>query len=118
MSFAHPPGDVAHGALDAWDPLTGKKKWTVWDKYPRISTVLSTKGGLVFSGDMKGYIYAYDADTGQELWKFNMGSACGAAIAMVPRGEVSRPLLCGTAPTSLPMRSMRQFILAASGREN
>jgi alcohol dehydrogenase (cytochrome c) len=90
MSFAHPPGDVAHGALDAWDPLTGKRKWTVRDKYPRISTVLSTKGGLVFSGDMKGYIYAYDADTGQELWKFNMGSACRSAMRLAENSTSSR----------------------------
>ena len=58
------------------DPMTGKKKWSVRDDYPRISTVLSTKGGLVFSGDMKGNLYAYDADNGNQVWKFNMGSAC------------------------------------------
>jgi alcohol dehydrogenase (cytochrome c) len=49
---------------------------------------LSTKGGVVFSGDMKGYIYAYDADTGKELWKFNMGSACrGGIISYMAGGE-------------------------------
>jgi PQQ-dependent dehydrogenase (methanol/ethanol family) len=88
MSFAHPPGDKTHGALDAWDPLTGKKKWSVPDKYPRISGVLSTKGGLVFSGDIPGNIYAYDADNGKELWKFRMGSASrGGIITYMAGGE-------------------------------
>ena len=88
MSWAAPPGDKVHGALDAWDPMTGKKKWSVRDDYPRISTVLSTKGGLVFSGDMKGNLYAYDADNGNQVWKFNMGSACrGGIISYESHGQ-------------------------------
>ena len=88
ISFANPPGDVVHGAIDAWDPLTGKKKWSVRDKYPRICTVLGTKGGLVFSGDMKGKLYAYDSDNGKELWSFNTGSACrGGIISYEAGGE-------------------------------
>lgn len=88
LKWIHPPEDQAHGALDAWDPLTGKKKWTVYDRYPRISSVLSTKGSVVFSGDMKGNIYAYSADTGKELWKFNMGSASrGGIVSYMAGGE-------------------------------
>jgi PQQ-dependent dehydrogenase (methanol/ethanol family) len=88
LQWVHPPGDQAYGAVDAWDPLTGKKLWSVTDKYPRISTLLSTKGGLVFSGDMKGYVYAYSADSGKELWKFNMGSGSrGGIISYMAGGE-------------------------------
>lgn len=88
LQWVHPPGDVAHGALDAWDPMTGKKLWSVHDKYPRISGVLSTKGNLVFSGDMKGFIYAYDAQSGSELWRFNMGSGSrGGIVTYMAGGE-------------------------------
>ncbi|HTO45588.1 MAG TPA: PQQ-binding-like beta-propeller repeat protein [Burkholderiales bacterium] len=88
LRWVHPPGEQASGAVDAWDPLTGKKKWSVTDKYPRISTILSTKGGLVFSGDMRGYVYAYNADNGKELWKFNMGSGSrGGIISYMAGGE-------------------------------
>ena len=88
MSFAPPPGDTVHGALDAWDPFTGKKKWSVRDEYPRISSVLSTRGGVVFSGDMKGFIYAYDGANGKQLWQFNMGSACrGGIVTYMVDGE-------------------------------
>ena len=57
------------------------------DKYPRISGVLSTKGGVVFSGDMTGGIHAYDADSGKELWNFNMGSASRGIITYLADGE-------------------------------
>lgn len=88
LLWVHPPGDQAHGAVDAWDPLTGKKKWEVLDRYPRLSGILSTKGGLVFSGDMKGHVYAYSQDTGKELWKFNMGSGSrGGIISYMAGGE-------------------------------
>lgn len=88
LQWVHPPGDVVHGALDAWDPMTGRKLWSVRDKYPRISGVLSTKGRLVFSGDMKGYVYAYDTDSGTELWRFNMGSGSrGGIVTYMVDGE-------------------------------
>jgi len=88
LLWVHPPGDQAHGAVDAWDPLTGKKKWQVLDKYPRLSGILSTKGGLVFSGDIRGNVYAYSQDTGKELWKFNMGSGSrGGIISYMAGGE-------------------------------
>jgi hypothetical protein len=31
LRWVHPPGEQASGAVDAWDPLTGKKKWSVTD---------------------------------------------------------------------------------------
>ena len=32
--------------------------------------MLATGGGLVFTGDMRGNLYAFDADDGKELWTF------------------------------------------------
>jgi alcohol dehydrogenase (cytochrome c) len=88
LLWVHPPGDQAHGAVDAWDPLTGRKKWEVLDKYPRLSGILSTKGGVVFSADIKGSVYAYSQDTGKQLWKFNMGSGSrGGIVSYMAGGE-------------------------------
>jgi alcohol dehydrogenase (cytochrome c) len=36
--------------------------------------VLSTGGGLVFTGAQTGEFLAFDADTGKELWRFQTGS--------------------------------------------
>ena len=36
--------------------------------------MLSTAGGLVFSGQLTGEFEAFDADTGKKLWQFQTGS--------------------------------------------
>lgn len=62
------------GLLKALDPLTGETKWDF--KYYRApwSGTLSTAGGLIFSGDEDGYLMAFDAQTGKNLWKINTGN--------------------------------------------
>jgi alcohol dehydrogenase (cytochrome c) len=62
--------------LRAIDSLTGK---IVWD-YEQVGSnhygpgVVSTAGGLVFSGEQQGAFTALDAKTGKPLWHFNTGS--------------------------------------------
>ena len=43
-------GDGPRGHLKAIDPMTGKAKWEAPSDIPRFSGVLSTAGGVVFSG--------------------------------------------------------------------
>lgn len=74
IKLVPPPGDTPHGRLDARDPITGKVKWSLRYELPPLSSVLTTAGGLVFTGDMEGRIYAYDANDGAELWRFSAGS--------------------------------------------
>ncbi len=58
------------GVLIAWDPV---QRGQVWEK-PRGfysgSGLLSTRGGLVFQGDLEGNFKAFAADTGAELWSY------------------------------------------------
>jgi alcohol dehydrogenase (cytochrome c) len=62
------------GRVTAFDPLTGKTRWT----FPLYSSpwagTLTTAGNLVFAGDEDGYLMALQADTGKLLWKVNTGS--------------------------------------------
>ncbi len=58
----------------AIDPLTGKTKWEAPSDIPRFSGVLSTAGGVVFSGQLTGEFEAFDADSGKKLWQFQTGS--------------------------------------------
>jgi len=37
-------------------------------------SLLTTASVLLFAGDLKGYAHAYDAKTGEELLKVNLGS--------------------------------------------
>jgi alcohol dehydrogenase (cytochrome c) len=62
------------GVLRAMDPMTGEFKWEHKERLPLWAGVLTTKGGLVFTGTGDGFFKAFDADTGKELWKFQTGS--------------------------------------------
>ena len=66
--------DGPRGYLKAIDPMTGKSKWENPSDIPRFSGVLSTGGGVVFSGQLTGEFEAFDADTGKTLWHFQTGS--------------------------------------------
>ncbi|MFC3691575.1 PQQ-dependent methanol/ethanol family dehydrogenase [Chenggangzhangella methanolivorans] len=62
------------GSLKAMDPATGKVVWEYKNKAPLWGGVLTTAGGLLFTGTSEGYIKAFDSKTGDELWKFNVGT--------------------------------------------
>ena len=48
-------------------------KWEFELLSPPWAGVLSTAGGLVFSGSDEGNFYALDAQTGKPLWDFQTG---------------------------------------------
>jgi len=67
------------GELMAWDPVKQQKVWGNKDELPWLGGALTTKGGLAFHGDIKGWFKALDAKTGKTLWQFNTGSGISAA---------------------------------------
>ena len=79
---AYFPNDDAQpfwGALRALDPATGKLKWEWKHTSPTWAGVLSTAGGLVFTGDAEGNFIALDARTGKALWHFQCGASVGSS---------------------------------------
>src|SRR5262252_513852 len=60
------------------DPLTGEVKKRVRSIWPNVSGVLTTAGGLVFTGYADGSLVAYDDSTLDELWTINVGSGFNA----------------------------------------
>jgi alcohol dehydrogenase (cytochrome c) len=84
----HPPGGQAYGHIDAFDPVSGAKKWTVKMRYPLTSSLLATAGDLVFTADIEGNFLAYDAKTGEQLYSFNTGSGTrGSPITYAVNGR-------------------------------
>ncbi|MGR8918326.1 MAG: PQQ-dependent methanol/ethanol family dehydrogenase [Gammaproteobacteria bacterium] len=76
------------GVLRAYDPATGKRVWEVKNPAPLWGGVLATGGNLVFTGTPEGYLKAFDAKSGQELWKFQTGSGVvGCPITWEMDGE-------------------------------
>ena len=67
------------GILRAMDPSTGKVAWEHKERLPLWAGVLTTKGGLVFTGTGDGYFKAFDAKTGEEVWSFQTGSGIVAS---------------------------------------
>ena len=68
------------GALRAIDPNTGKLKWEWKHPSPTWAGVLSTAGGLVFTGDAEGNFIALEAGSSKALWHFQ----CGASVYSSP----------------------------------
>ena len=80
FSLVNPPGEKAHGHVAAYDPLTGAKKWEVRFPEPPLASLLSTAGNLLFVPDARGYLRAFDAAAGKELWKHNNGQGHNGGI--------------------------------------
>ncbi|MBT6241394.1 MAG: PQQ-dependent methanol/ethanol family dehydrogenase [Rhodospirillaceae bacterium] len=62
------------GSLKAIDPMDGSIKWEMKNNSPLWAGVMTTAGGLVFTGTPEGYFIALDDATGKVLWKFQTGS--------------------------------------------
>ncbi len=67
------------GGVKAWDPVKQQQVWFNKQELPFNGGMMTTAGGLLFHGDIKGMFHATDAKTGKELWKFNAGSGITAA---------------------------------------
>jgi len=62
------------GELIAWDPVAGKRVWSIPELFPVWSGPVVTAGGVLFYGTMDGWFKAVDIRTGTVVWKFKVGS--------------------------------------------
>ena len=69
------PADDASGAIRALNARTGEMRWEFKLHSPAGASVLSTAGGLVFSGTDEGNFFALDAGAGKPLWDFQTGGS-------------------------------------------
>ena len=65
-------------SLIAWDPLKQNAAWSVPQANFWNGGTLTTGGNLVFQGTSDGYLKAFNATTGEELWHFNVGLGVSA----------------------------------------
>ena len=92
------PDDGNRGALVAWDPVAGKAVWRTLNKSPFWAGVLSTDGGVVFTGSQNGQFIAFEAKTGRRLWSFQTGSGItGLPITWESDGRQYVTVLSGAA---------------------
>jgi alcohol dehydrogenase (cytochrome c) len=68
-----------YGAVSAFDPKTGERKWEFKMNDVTWAGVLTTESDLLFSGGREGYFYALDDRTGKLLWKASLGGQINSA---------------------------------------
>jgi alcohol dehydrogenase (cytochrome c) len=82
----HDPVDKWKGWVTAFDAESGEIRWKVQTPKPMVAAITATAGGLVFTGDLDGHMLAYDASTGQELWRHATGKAIGGGVISYDAG--------------------------------
>jgi alcohol dehydrogenase (cytochrome c) len=68
LNHFHPDSPDQLGEFQALDIRTGKTIWKQRRRSPYNTSALTTAGGIVFVGDWERYVFAYDVETGDELW--------------------------------------------------
>ena len=71
----------APGKLVAFDPVAQSIRWSVDHALPYNGGLMATGGNLVFQGNADGRFNAYAADSGEQLWSVQTGTAINAAPA-------------------------------------
>lgn len=90
------PDSTRRGWLTAVNADDGRVEWRYASPTPMVAGITATAGGVVFTGDLNGDVLAFDAKSGQILWRSNTGQPIGGGVASYAVGN-------------------RQFIAVASG---
>ncbi|HEX5431858.1 MAG TPA: PQQ-dependent dehydrogenase, methanol/ethanol family, partial [Bryobacteraceae bacterium] len=88
FSLHLPPNRTTYSHVDAWDPLTRKRVWSMPYKYILLASMLATGGNLVFTGNPEGEFFALNAKTGDKLSSYQTGAGNrGSAISYSVNGR-------------------------------
>jgi len=74
------PPSTARGWVTAFDAESGVARWKYQAPRPILAAVTPTAGGLLFTADMGGTLYAFDATNGRVLWQTETGLSTGGGI--------------------------------------
>jgi len=90
----------------------GVVRWKHETPHPILAGVTPTAGGVVFTADMGGILYALDASDGHVLWQFDSGqSAGGGVITYAANGRQLLGVASGMKSTVWPGAAQQSRIL-------
>ena len=98
------PEEEGYGAVRAFDPKTGERKWEFKMNDITWAGVLTTASDLLFSGGREGYFFALNDRTGELLWKASLGGQVNSGPMSYSvngktiRGGVARGTRCSRSP--------------------
>jgi alcohol dehydrogenase (cytochrome c) len=72
------PGGIQDGPFVALDVETGKIAWQYKAPQPLIGGALATAGNVVFMGEGNGWFDAFNAQSGERVWRYNLGAGVNA----------------------------------------
>lgn len=101
INYPHPDAGDSLGEVLALNIPDGSVKWRFRTRAPINTATLTTAGGLVFAGDWDRYMYALDAESGEELWRTRVTtSAQGFPVSYMVDGVQYVALPAGTSGAS------------------
>ncbi len=116
------------GAFIAWDPVQGRRVWSIPEKFMTMSGVVATASDLVFYGTVDGWFRAVNARTGKVLWSQKLGSGIlGQPIAYLgPDGReyiavysgVGGAAMISKAEPGFPPRGNTLYVFSLDGMSN
>jgi len=81
------PKSAWKGWITAIDADRGTKAWQVRMPTPILAAVTPTAGGVTFTGDLEGTVYALETRTGRKLWSGKAGQPIGGGVISFEDGS-------------------------------
>src|SRR6185503_3699125 len=116
------PPDKSRGWLTAVDASTGAVKWKYRSPRPMVAAVTTTAGNLLLTGELTGDFIAFDARSGDALYRFNTGGPVGGGLVTYAAGGKQYIAVASGSPSNFWVErspgapTIVVFALAAQGR--